>query len=105
MRGDLARRLAVYLVADPDQTKRDLVADVEAALAGGVSCVQLRTKHLTDRETIAVGAALKARCAIAGAQFLVNDRLDLALAVGADGVHLGVEDRRTRPRHRFLSRK
>ncbi len=88
----LQRRLAVYLVADPEQTTRNLLGDVEAALAGGVTAVQLRAKHLTDRESLQLATALKERCDRAGAHFLVNDRLDLALASGAGGVHLGVDD-------------
>lgn len=89
---DLRRQLAVYLVADPEQTKRDLVEDVEAALAGGVTCVQLRAKRLTDREALNLACALARRCAGARVPLLINDRLDLALLVGADGVHLGVDD-------------
>jgi thiamine-phosphate diphosphorylase len=89
---DLIEKLSVYLVADPDQTERDLVADVAAALAGGVSTVQLRAKTLTDREIFALGERLLALCQPAGAMFLINDRVDIALALGADGVHLGVDD-------------
>jgi thiamine-phosphate pyrophosphorylase len=89
---DVARQLAVYVVADPEQTRRDLVADVAAALAGGVTCVQLRAKRLTDREATELARRLRELCRRSGAWFLVNDRLDIALAVGADGVHLGVDD-------------
>lgn len=89
---DLARRLAVYLVADPSQTSRDLLADVEAALAGGVTAVQLRAKQVSDRETLALARAMIEPCRRRNALFLLNDRIDLALAAGADGVHLGVDD-------------
>jgi thiamine-phosphate pyrophosphorylase len=92
MRPKLDERLAVYLVADPDQTNRDLVDDVEEALAGGVTCVQLRAKRATDREALTIARALVSRCSASGAFFFVNDRLDVALACGADGVHLGVDD-------------
>jgi len=88
----LTRRLAVYLVADPAQTTRDLVETVEQALSAGVTAVQLRTKRLTDRETLELGQAIAQLCRQAGALYIVNDRLDLALASGADGVHLGVDD-------------
>jgi thiamine-phosphate pyrophosphorylase len=88
----LADRLAVYLVADPDQSDGPLVDQVEAALAGGVTAVQLRAKRLTDRELVALADGLAARCRAAGALFVVNDRLDVALAAGANGVHLGVDD-------------
>ncbi|HKG24942.1 MAG TPA: thiamine phosphate synthase [Thermomicrobiales bacterium] len=89
---ELRSRLAVYLVADPDQTHRNLIEDVERALAGGTTSVQLRAKRLTDREALNLARALAARCDAAGALFIVNDRIDLALAAGADGVHLGVDD-------------
>jgi thiamine-phosphate diphosphorylase len=89
---DLSRRLAVYLVADPDQTDRDLIDVVEQALAGGTTCVQLRAKRSTDRETLHLARALKQRCDTVGALFIVNDRIDLALAAGAGGAHLGVDD-------------
>jgi thiamine-phosphate diphosphorylase len=89
---DLAKHLSVYLVADPAHASRDLTSDVEHALAGGVTCVQLRAKHLTDREALSLARVLRTRCHACGALFLVNDRLDLALAAGADGIHLGVDD-------------
>lgn len=88
----LAERLALYLIADPDVALSDLVATVEAAISGGATAVQLRAKRLTDREALALARALKERCDTAGTLFIVNDRLDLALAAGADGVHLGVDD-------------
>jgi thiamine-phosphate pyrophosphorylase len=92
MSADLAPRLAVYLVADPDQTSRDLVAVVDDALMGGVTSVQLRAKRLTDREALVLARLLARRCEAHGALFIVNDRLDLALAAGAGGIHLGVDD-------------
>jgi thiamine-phosphate diphosphorylase len=88
----LARRLAVYLVADSEQTRRPLVDDVAAAIQGGVSAVQLRAKHLPDREAVQLATALRQITRDSGTLFLVNDRLDIALAVEADGVHLGVDD-------------
>lgn len=88
----LTGRLAVYLVADPEQTTRDLEQTVTLALAGGVTAVQLRTKRLPDRAALELGRSLAARCRETGALFLVNDRLDLALLLEADGVHLGVDD-------------
>lgn len=88
----LAQRLRVYLVADPDQASGDVLQIVKTALAAGVTAVQLRTKGRTDRETLALGKAIAETCRQFGALFLVNDRLDLALILGADGVHLGVDD-------------
>lgn len=88
----LEERLALYLVADPTQTTGPFLPAVDAALANGVTAVQLRAKHLTDREMLALARELWRRCRSCDALFLVNDRVDIALASGADGVHLGVDD-------------
>lgn len=84
--------LRLYLVADPDHCRGDLVQTVERAMSGGVTCVQLRAKSLTDREQLALARRLEASCAIRNVPFVVNDRLDIALLSGADGIHLGVDD-------------
>jgi thiamine-phosphate pyrophosphorylase len=63
-----------------------------AALAGGAVVIQLRDKEATTRQLMAVGGEILALCRQAGAAFTVNDRLDVALALAADGVHLGPED-------------
>lgn len=89
---DLRSALRVYLIADPAFAEHDLLDRSRRALAGGVTMVQLRAKSLTDREAFAFGEALRDACRAKGAAFLVNDRIDLALALGADGVHLGVDD-------------
>jgi thiamine-phosphate pyrophosphorylase len=88
----LAERLAVYLVADPEQTQRPSLEDVEAALSAGATAVQLRAKHLSDREHFDLAKRLRVRTSIYEAMFIVNDRFDIALATNADGVHLGVDD-------------
>ena len=89
---NLRDMLAVYLVADPEQTDRDLFADVAAALEGGLTCVQLRAKNLPDAEAWHLAMRLRELCRSHRAMFLVNDRLDVALAAQTDGVHLGVDD-------------
>ena len=68
---------------------RSLVDAVESALSGGVEAVQLREKDLSARELYRLAVALRERTGRRGARLLVNDRLDVALAAGADGVHLG----------------
>jgi len=99
----------VYVVADPAALSPQRVASapgntpgerrfealrevVHAALRGGAGVVQLRDKSATSRELVAYGCALKKLCAGFGALFVLNDRIDVALACGADGVHLGPED-------------
>jgi thiamine-phosphate pyrophosphorylase len=82
----------LYLVcgARPGGRAADDVA--AAALAGGVDVVQLRDKEAGDDAVLRAAEALSRRCAEAGALFVVNDRPDLAVAAGADGVHLGQDD-------------
>jgi thiamine-phosphate pyrophosphorylase len=65
---------------------------VPVALDGGVDVVQLREKEASDDEILAAGRALRELCDAHGALFVVNDRADLALACGADGVHVGQDD-------------
>ena len=89
---DTAAALRLYLVADPEHCLGPFLPTVEAALRGGVTCVQLRAKALTDRERVALGRAVVERTAAHGVPLIVNDRVDIALAVRGDGVHLGVHD-------------
>lgn len=88
----LLRRCHLYLVTSPVD---GLEAVVAAALAAGVRLVQYRAKPdapLDDRHRFEQANALRQLCHRHGALFLINDRIDLALAVGADGVHLGQGD-------------
>lgn len=82
-------RLRCCLIADPGWCRRDPVATVEAALEGGVRAVQLRDKQATTREIYELARPLRELTLRHGALLLINDRADIALAVGADGVHLG----------------
>lgn len=79
----------LYLVTSPAE---NLLAVVEAALQGGLQIVQYREKMIEDYDRIVIARQLKALCQAYGALFLINDRVDLALAVDADGVHLGQTD-------------
>jgi thiamine-phosphate pyrophosphorylase len=67
---------------------------VERALSGGVDMVQLRDKDAPDDDIVAAGRELRVLCEAHDALLIVNDRPDLALACGADGVHVGQEDER-----------
>jgi thiamine-phosphate pyrophosphorylase len=85
--------LSIYLVTDRMLSRgRELVDVVLAAVRGGVTVVQLREKDASARETLELGRALLARLRPLGVPLLVNDRVDLALALGADGVHVGQSD-------------
>ena len=81
------RAARVYLVLEAAAAHA-----VEPALRGGVDIVQLRDKGASDDEIVRAGRELRALCAEHDALFLVNDRPDLALACGADGVHVGQDD-------------
>ncbi len=65
---------------------------VEAAIRGGVTVVQYREKAASTRRMIAEARELRQLCRAAGVPFIVNDRIDVALAVDADGVHVGQDD-------------
>jgi thiamine-phosphate pyrophosphorylase len=80
----------LYLVTDRGQTcGRDLLAVIEQALLGGVRAVQLREKDLGGKELFSLAEKTKTLCARYGASLFINDRIDVALAVDADGVQLG----------------
>jgi thiamine-phosphate pyrophosphorylase len=82
-----------YLVTQQDRSAgRGTEAVVEAALAGGVDAVQLREKDRSARERYRLGERLRELTESADAALIVNDRIDLAAAVDADGVHLGQTD-------------
>lgn len=79
----------VYLVTDRAQTAgRPLLDVVAAALRGGVGAVQLRERDLQTRQLLALAGELRALTRAAGAALLISDRIDVALACDADGVHL-----------------
>jgi len=95
--------LRLYLVTDSDLSLgRSLAEVVEAAVRGGVSCVQLREKRLDTREFVAQARALRALLAECRIPLVVNDRIDVALACGADGVHLGQSDMPVEDARRLL---
>jgi thiamine-phosphate pyrophosphorylase len=89
---ELGERLRVYLVADPEHVRGDFIEMVGAAIRGGVTAVQLRSKLGTDRATLAMARKIRLMTVTTQTLFFVNDRIDIALACGADGVHLGVDD-------------
>jgi thiamine-phosphate pyrophosphorylase len=86
-RRDRLARARLYLVCG-----RRPADFLRAALAGGVDLLQLRDKDADDEELLAAAQTFRACCDEAGALFLLNDRPDLAVAAGADGVHVGQDD-------------
>lgn len=88
-----ADALRLYLVTDQALMRgRSLTDVVGAAVQGGVTCVQLREKNLASREFLAQALLLKKLLAKHHVPLVINDRIDIALACGADGVHLGQSD-------------
>jgi thiamine-phosphate pyrophosphorylase len=81
-----------YAIVDPAHCAGPILDTADALLEAGCAVLQLRDKRGQDRDALQLAIALQAKCAAAGVPFVMNDRLDLALLVGADGLHLGQDD-------------
>jgi thiamine-phosphate pyrophosphorylase len=85
--------LSLYVITDAVLSHNRAHVDVvRAALAGGASAIQLRDKSASGRQLVELGKALRELTRAAGALLIVNDRVDAAVAIGADGVHVGQDD-------------
>lgn len=93
-----------YFITDAKLTRKDIFSDVENAVHGGCRIVQYREKAKTDEEMFEEARRIKELCGN-NVIFLVNDRVDIALAVDADGVHLGQEDLDVASARKILGRK
>jgi thiamine-phosphate pyrophosphorylase len=82
----------LYVVTTPPRAGQSYVDQVSAACAGGADVVQLRDKVLSARELHGLARELQAVCDRFGALFILNDRVDVALAADVDGVHVGQDD-------------
>lgn len=97
------RDWSLYLVTDRRlSSPRSLEDLVRAALRGGVTAVQLREKECATRAFVDLARALKAILAPAGVPLVIDDRIDVALAACADGVHIGQSDMEYRDARRLL---
>jgi thiamine-phosphate pyrophosphorylase len=95
----------LYLITDRRQASGgDLLAAVGRALGGGVRAVQLREKDLGARELLELARKMRELTFCRGAKLLINDRVDIALAAGADGVHLGGASMHPEDARRLLGR-
>ncbi len=93
MKADLRDALKLYLVTDPVlHGGRGVIPTVREALEAGVRFVQLRDKNASTGEMLGSALKLKDLCLHYSAWFVVNDRIDVAMASEADGVHLGQSD-------------
>ena len=90
---NLRESMLLYAITDcawlADRTLRECV---EQAIEGGATFVQLREKEAPFEEVVALGEELLALCRAAGVPFVVDDDVDAAIAIGADGVHVGQDD-------------
>lgn len=87
------KTMLLYAVTDRAWTgKQSLYEQVEAALKGGATCVQLREKELGEEEFLREAVEIAALCKRYGVPFFVNDNVDIAIACHADGIHVGQED-------------
>ena len=83
----------VYVITDSHHARGRSDRDIAlAAIRGGATSVQLRMKDTPEREMMALARELQPRCRAAGVILVINDRLEVALAVGADGLHVGQDD-------------
>ena len=95
--------LSLYLVTDQNSAgSRTLTDVVAAAVQGGVTCVQLREKHLNSRDFFAQAMMLKQLLMPLNIPLVINDRIDIALACAAQGVHLGQTDMPVEQARRLL---
>ncbi|EAH5730714.1 thiamine phosphate synthase [Campylobacter coli] len=104
MKNDLD--LSLYLVASRGKKSDELFLNtLEEAIKGGVSIIQLREKELSSREFYKLGLKVQKLCKEHEIPFLINDRIDIALALDADGVHLGQEDLEVRFARKILGKE
>lgn len=89
----LRLEIELYAILDRAASRgRDLREILDAVIAGGCRMVQLREKEWSTRQLLPLAQELRDRTGKAGVTFIVNDRLDVALAVEADGLHVGQDD-------------
>ena len=82
----------LYFITDSKLTKQRVLIDTKQALEAGVKTVQFREKQFTMAERYETALQLKVLCHQYGAKLIINDGIDLALAIGADGIHIGQDD-------------
>jgi thiamine-phosphate pyrophosphorylase len=98
--------LRLNAIIDPERANgRSLVELARLVVGGGATLIQLRDKHGSTRRMIEAAEAIKTVLAGAGVPLVINDRVDVALAAQADGVHVGQEDMRVEDARRLLGAK
>lgn len=87
--------LSLYAILDADylrENKKNIFNSLTASLKGGATCVQLRSKNMEDNEYYQTAVKCKKICVKYKVPFIINDRVDIAILIGADGVHVGRDD-------------
>ena len=98
--------LRLYAIVDPQRAGTHALPDLaRAAARGGATLVQLRDKVSDTRQLVAAARAIKAALESSGVPLLINDRVDVALASGADGVHVGQDDMAVEDARKILGPK
>lgn len=95
----------LYLVTDSELSKLPFFEMIKKAVKGGVTVIQLREKNLSTREFIEEAIEVKKNIEGSGIPLIINDRVDVALAIGADGVHLGNDDMPVNLARRIMGKK
>jgi len=98
------RYIDYYFITDPRLSRKGIASDVACALRAGCRIVQYREKEKSAKDMIDEASRIKGICGNK-ALFLINDRVDVALAVDADGVHLGQEDMDLKTARKLLGEK
>lgn len=83
---------SLYLISDRNESIDEFVKKIEESILGGVKVVQLREKNCSTLEYIEIGKRVKALTDLYNVPLIVNDRVDVALAIDASGIHLGQDD-------------
>lgn len=89
---DVKKAMPLYLVTDRRWLKESLIQTVEKAIQGGVTCVQLREKHLDQKYFVESARQLLSLCHQHHIPLIINDDVDVMITVQADGVHVGQND-------------
>lgn len=87
------KTMLLYAVTDRSWTREQtLMQQVEAALKGGATCIQLREKEMSDADFLAEAIEMKELCSRYGVPLIINDNVEVAVKSGADGIHVGQRD-------------
>lgn len=102
---ELLNKIDLYFITDPKLTKKNIFEDANSAIRAGVKIIQYREKEKDTKYMVEEATKIKEVCKENNTLFLINDRVDVALAVDADGVHLGREDMPYNTARRLLGKQ